>query len=237
MDALAQMSDGKRRFGAQIGLLERRGGGGGALELVEREGDLLAYDTLTTRARPALAARVARASARAGSSPTLARRLGGVGGGRIGRLGLLLLRRPRRARRRPRLPRELWEDFLDDRLEGAVGAHVVYWVGAEVLLALGAEGGVAEVAHDARAAERVQALDDRARLVEVAHAQSADEVLVEDARLEGQRASLALRGDLRRIVGVVVLLHRQPARRRRALGSAAPGKGTGSRAAGSYSRL
>ena len=40
------------------------------------------------------------------------------------------------------------------------------------------------MAEDAAAAEGVEALDDRARVLEVPHAQRAHEVLVEDARLE-----------------------------------------------------
>ena len=53
-------------------------------------------------------------------------------------------------------------NLVHDGLQRAVGAHEVAWVGAQVGIARGADLALAEVAHDARAAEGVQALNDGA---------------------------------------------------------------------------
>ena len=71
-------------------------------------------------------------------------------------------------------------------------ANEVARVGSEVLLALWTLLGFPQVPHDAATAKRVQALYDGTRVVEVSHAQSAHEVLVQNARLERYRAHVAV---------------------------------------------
>jgi hypothetical protein len=79
-----------------------------------------------------------------------------------------------------------------------------------------------EVAEDAAAAEGVEALDDRARVLVVPHAQRAHEVRVEDPRLERDDAIRPHRGHVRI---VVVLVVRRPRVRRPAAAAAAAAVG------------
>lgn len=82
----------------------------------------------------------------------------------------------------------LWrkgEEAVDQRLQRPVVAHELGGLGAQVLVAGGAMVRILKVLFDATLAEGVQALDDRARLLQVAFAQRAREVSVQDARLEG----------------------------------------------------